>query len=178
MADCCLAGFVFCFFLDTRFCRGQIKWFPFHSHFLLLFPLYLSSSLSQSLSFTAPFTLPPSLLPNILSYFLPSYACPSSAHFLSLSNTICWIFDQLRQQEEINSHSFIIYTFSSSLAICPSTTSDPASKSNCPSATTWTNRHTAQKHKVCISLSLPGVSSLLFSPSMFCLCLSVSLLSQ
>lgn len=71
-------------------------------------------------------------LPHLLYSFISSShslfsACPSSTHFLSLSNPICRIFDQLRQQEEINFHSFIIHTFSSSPTICPSTTTDPVS---------------------------------------------------
>lgn len=59
----------------------------------------------------------------------------SSTHFLPLSNPIFGIFDQLRQQEEINTHFFIIHTFSSSLAICPSTTSDPARGEQLPRLT-------------------------------------------
>lgn len=124
--------------------------------FLILIPLHFCCF--HSLTYFAPLYF---VLFFIFSLFMPA---PLSTHFLSLSYSISWIFDQLRQQEEINSHPFIIHTFSSSPAICPSTTSDPASKSNCPSATTWTNRHTAHKHEVCVSLSQPDVNSLLFSP--------------
>lgn len=55
---------------------------------------------------------------------------PGGLHaFLSLSNPVCRIFDQLRQQEEINAQApFIIHIFGSSPAICPSATSDQANK--------------------------------------------------
>lgn len=107
-------------------------------HFLSIFSCYFSVlnlpsqspyaflllSCSHRLYAFAPFSI----------FFPSSY--PSSTHFLPLSNPICQIFDQLRQQEEINPHFFIhiyihIHTFSFSPTICPSTTSDQASKCNC-----------------------------------------------
>lgn len=59
---------------------------------------------------------------------------PGGLHaFLSLSNPVCRIFDQLRQQEEINAQApFIIHIFGSSPAICPSATSDQANKPSRP----------------------------------------------
>lgn len=81
----------------------------------------------SSLSF---YTFQPYFCLCLVFHFLSSFASCSSTHFPPLSHPICWIFDRLRQQEEINTHFFINHTFPSSLAICPSTTSDPASQSS------------------------------------------------
>lgn len=126
----------------------------FSSFFLLFFSIVYFFSLhhiypfsSISLFFCLPCFLISPPIPNppppcyllSLSHFLnpffplcsPFYAFLLPLTPFSLSNPICWIFDQLRQQEETNSH-FIIHTFSSSPAICPSTKSDPARKVELP----------------------------------------------
>lgn len=166
----------FFFFLETHFCRGQV------TNQLFCFLLSLSSP------FFSPSLLFPILIPLLFSSHSLTYLifCPIFSLLmpvpLPLTSSLCqtqYVGSLISWGNRRKStHSFIIHTFSSSPAICPSTTSDPASKSNCPSATTWTNRRTAHKHKVCVSLSQPGVSSLLFSPYVFCLSLAVPLLSQ
>lgn len=119
--------------------ENKILFFTICSHFLLFlafWPLSLLLLFSYSLlPHLLPVSIPLQFSSSLksfflyfcpLCYFLSFYSHPSSTHFLSLSNPICQMFDQLRQHEEINSHPFIIHAFSSSLSICPFTTSDPA----------------------------------------------------
>lgn len=63
-------------------------------------PLQFSSSLKSFFLYFCP-----------LCYFLSFYSHPSSTHFLSLSNPICQMFDQLRQHEEINSFYYSCILF-------------------------------------------------------------------
>lgn len=182
VTDCCLLGFVLISLRQIRDERELLRRIPSLFSFFGIhicppfFSCYLSVFFPIAIPLSLSFHFVTSFIP--LSRFLFSLLLCLSffRSFLPLSSPICRIFDQLRQQEEINSHFFIIHTFSSSPAICPSATSDPASKWNCPSSPTRTGRHRAYKHQVCVPLSQLGVNNVPLCPSLFVhsVCLSQS----